>query len=301
MKNIINLVVNNYITILGLLAIGVSIVIIIFTIRYCVKLYKETKNELEKVIYVFLGISIIFPMIIYYLDRYNIPSLFGYTQNTNSSDWVNNISSYSAVIFSTLLNAAFLIFVTMKQIKANYEDNIRINKKMNEDNIKLNNEMQRIQNLPFLRYSFTYDRLEGEFFGDNQILIFSNQDDSNSSSINFTLEIENIGLNAVRKTYLEIESELFDRKELFELCNQSNIEKNKKKTKEIMITNVAKGAYGIKIFVYYQDLLKNWYKQQIDLLVINSNIYSEKYKGFDYVDSFVVCDEVQLKREPKFK
>ncbi len=301
MKNIINLVVNNYLTVLGLLAIGVSIVIIIFTIRYCVKLYKETKNELEKVIYVFLGISIIFPMIIYYLDRYNIPSLFGYTQNTNSSDWVNNISSYSAVIFSTLLNAAFLIFVTMKQIKANYEDNIRINKKMNEDNVKLNNEMQRIQNLPFLRYSFTYDRLEGGFFGDNQILIFSNQDDSNSGSINFTLEIENIGLNAVRKIYLEIESELFDRKELFELCNQSNIEKNKKKTKEIMITNVAKGTYGIKIFVYYQDLLKNWYKQQIDLLVINSNIYSEKYKRFDYVDSFVVYDEVQLKREPKFK
>ena len=68
-----------------------------------------------------------------------------------------------------------------------------------------------------------------------------------------------------------------------------------------MITNVAKGTYGIKIFVYYQDLLKNWYKQQIDLLVINSNIYSEKYKRFDYVDSFVVYDEVQLKREPKFK
>ena len=143
--------------------------------------------------------------------------------------------------------------------------------------------------------------MEGKFFGDNQILIFSNQDDSNNGSINFTLEIENIGLNAVRKTYLEIESELFDRKELFELCNQSNIEKNKKKTKEIMITNVAKGTYGIKIFVYYQDLLKNWYKQQIDLVLVYSNIYTPENKGFDYVDSFVVHDEVQLKREPKFK
>ena len=301
MKNIINLVVNNYLTILGLLAIGVSIIIIVFTIRYCVKLYKETKNELEKVIYVFLGISIIFPMIIYYLDRYNIPSLFGYTQNTNSSDWVNNISSYSAVIFSTLLNAAFLIFVTMKQIKANYEDNIRINKKMNEDNVKLNNEMQRIQNLPFLRYKFTNERLEGSILGENKKWFFSNYDDSNNGSIDFTMEIENIGLNAVRKVCLEVESELLKESERFEFCNQSNLDKNETKKKEFIITNVDIGTYQMKVFVYYQDLLKNWYKQQIDLVLVYSSIYIPENNGFDYVDSFVVYDEVQLKNEPKFK
>lgn len=301
MKNIINLVVNNYLSIIGSLVIVVSVIVIIFTIRYCVKLYRETKNDLEKVIYVFLGISIIFPVIIYYLDRYNIPSLFGYTQNTNSSDWVNNISNYSAVIFSTLLNAAFLVFVTMKQIKANYEDNIEINKKMNEDNVKLNNEMQRIQNLPFLRYKFTNERLEGPILGENKKWFFSNQDDSNNGSIDFTMEIENIGLNAVRKVCLEVESELLKESEHFEFCNQSNLEKNEIKKKEFIITNVDKGTYQMKVFVYYQDLLKNWYKQQIDLVLVYSSIYTPENKGFDYVDSFVVHDELKLKNEPKFR
>lgn len=265
------------------------------------KYYKEAESNLEKTIYNIIAIAIIFIVIIYFLDSKNLPSKYGYTKNINSSDWVNNITNYAIVIFSTLLNSAFLIFVTRKQIEDSYKDNLKINKKMHEENTKLNNEMQRIQNLPFLRYNFNYDRLEGEFFDDNQKWIFSNQDDSNGGSINFTFEIENIGLNAVRKTYIEIQSELFNKEEIFELCNQSNIEKNEIKKKEIIITNVDKGTYEIKIFVYYQDLLKNWYKQQIDLVVVNSNIYSDKYKGFDYVDSYVVHEEVQLKNKPKFK
>lgn len=287
--------------VLDIFSIIVIIFICFFSIRKIRSYYKSAESNLEKALYDILTLTILFIGIVYALDRFNIPSILGYTENIDSSDWVNNITNYAIVIFSTLLNSAFLIFVTRKQIQASYEDNIKLNKQIYKDNAKLNNEAQRIQNMPFLRYSFIYESLKKELFEEDQELIFSNQDDSNSDSISFTFEIENIGLNAVRKTYLEIESELFDRKEYFELCNQSNVEKNEKKSKEIMITNVAKGTYGIKIFVYYQDLLKNWYKQQIDLVVVNSDVYNEKYNRFDYVDSFVVYDEVQLKREPKFK
>ena len=282
--------------VLDIFSIIVIIFICFFSIRKIRSYYKSAESNLEKALYDILTLTILFIGIVYALDRFNIPSILGYTENIDSSDWVNNITNYAIVIFSTLLNSAFLIFVTRKQIQASYEDNIKLNKQIYKDNAKLNNEAQRIQNMPFLRYSFIYESLKKELFEEDQELIFSNQDDSNSDSISFTFEIENIGLNAVRKTYLEIESELFDRKEYFELCNQSNVEKNEKKSKEIMITNVAKGTYGIKIFVYYQDLLKNWYKQQIDLVVVNSDVYNEKYNRFDYVDSFVVYDEVQLKR-----
>ena len=270
-------------------------------IKRCRKYYKEAESNLEKTIYDILIVAIFFLGLVYALDTSNLPSILGYTKNIDSSDWVSIITNNFIVIFTTLLNSAFLILVTRKQIEETYKDNLEINKKMNEDNVKLNNEMQRIQNLPFLRYNFTKERLEGPELGENKKWFFSNQDDSNNGSIDFTMEIENIGLNAVRKVCLEVESELFKKGEHFEFCNQSNLEKNEIKKKEFIITNVDKGAYQMKVFVYYQDLLKNWYKQQIDLVLVYSNIYTPENKGFDYVDSFVVHDEVQLKREPKFK
>lgn len=134
----------------------------------------------------------------------------------------------------------------------------------------------------------------------NKKWIFCDQDDSNSDSIDFTMKIENIGLNTVRKVYLEVESELFNKKEIFELCNQSNIEKNQIKTKEVIITNVAKGTYKIKITVYYQDLLKNWYKQKIHLTILVTNIYNSKAHDCNRINSAIVDDEEKLSREPSF-
>lgn len=266
-----------------------TIGILVFSIKLFVKGYKDSKSDFEKVLYTMLSFAIILPLIVYYLDRYNIPSKLGYTENIISSDWVSILTNYSAAIISTLLSAVFLIFITFKQMDETYKDNI-----------KLNNETQRIQNLPLLRYDFTLERLEGEMFDENKKWIFSNQDDSNSDSIDFTMEIENIGLNTVRKVYLEVESELFNQKENFELCNQSNIEKNQLKKKEFIITNVAKGTYKIEITVYYQDLLKNWYKQKVHLTISVTNIYDSKTYDYNQINSIVVTDEEMLSREPTF-
>ena len=265
-----------------------TIAVLIFSIILFVKGYKESKSDFEKVLCTMLSLAIVFPLAVYYLDRYNIPSKFGYTENIISSDWVGILINYSASIFSTLLSAVFLIFVTFKQMNETYKDNI-----------KLNNETQRIQNMPFLRYNFTYERIGEEFFGENQKWIFSNQNDSNGDSIDFTMEIENIGLNAVRKVYLEISSELFNKREYLELCNQSNIEKNETKKKEIVITNVAKGTYKIEIIVYYQDLLKNWYKQKVHLIISKTDIYDPK-TGNNKTNSVIVDEEEKLKKAPSF-
>ena len=266
-----------------------TIAILAFSIKLFVKGYKDSKSNFEKILYTMLSFAIIFPLIVYYLDRYNIPSKFGYTENIISSDWVSILTNYSAAIISTLLSAVFLIFITFKQMDETYKDNI-----------KLNNETQRIQNLPLLRYNFTNEILEGKMFDENKKWIFSNRDDSNSDSIDFTMEIENIGLNTVRKVYLEVESELFNKKENFELCNQSNIEKNQLKKKEFIITNVAKGTYKIEITVYYQDLLKNWYKQKVHLTISITNIYDSKTYNCNQINSVIVDDEEILLKEPSF-
>lgn len=64
-----------------------------------------------------------------------------------------------------------------------------------------------------------------------------------------------------------MESLLFNQKEIFEMFNQSSIEKDQIIKKEIIIPNVQEGTYKIFITVFYQDLLKNWYKQKIELIV----------------------------------
>ena len=266
-----------------------SIGILVFSIKLFIKGYKDSKSDFEKVLYTMLSFAIIFPLLVYYCDRYNIPSKLGYTENIISSDWVSILTNYSAAIISTLLSAVFLIFITFKQMDETYKDNI-----------KLNNETQRIQNLPLLRYDFTHERLEGEMFEENKKLIFSNQDDSNIDSIDFTMEIENIGLNTVRKVYLEVESELFNKKEIFELFNQSNIEKSQTKKKEFIITNIAKGTYTIEITVYYQDLLKNWYKQKVHLTISITNVYDSKTHDCNQINSVIVDDEELLLKEPTF-
>ncbi len=272
-----------------IIQIILTVIIFIFSVKLFIKGYKDSKSDFEKVLYIMLSVAIMFPLFVYYLDRYNIPSRFGYTENIISSNWVDILTNYSATIISTLFSAVFLIFVTFKQMNETYNDNL-----------KLNNEAQRIQNLPFLQYNFTYERLEDDIFGENQKWIFSNQDDNNNKSIDFTMEIENIGLNTVRKVYLEVKSDLLDKKEYLELCNQSNIEKNQKKKKEFIIMNVANGTYKIEIVVYYQDLLKNWYKQKVYLTISLTNIYDSKTHNCNQINLVIVDDEEQLSREPVF-
>lgn len=267
-----------------------TVIILIFSVRLFIKGYKDSKSDFEKILYIILSLAMMFPLLIYYLDRYNIPSKFGYTKNIISSDWVGILTNYSATLISTLLSAVFLIFVTFKQMDETYKDNI-----------KLNNETQRIQNLPFLRYNFTHERLKEKELKENQKLIFSGQNKNNNSNlIEFTMEIENIGLNTVRKVYLEVESELLNKKEIFELCNQSNIEKGQIKSAEFIIANVSKGTYKIEIAVYYQDLLKNWYKQKIRLIISVNDIYNSMTHDQNKISSVVVVDEEMLLKEPTF-
>jgi len=261
--------------------------VLIFSIISFMKGYKETKSDFEKILYTLLSVAFTIPLIIYYLDRYNLPSKLGYMDNINASNWVSILTNYSATIISTLISAVFLIFVTFKQMKETYKDNI-----------KLNNENQRLQNLPFLRYKFTHKRIDDELFEQNQKWIFSNQDVNNSDSIDFTMEIENIGLNAVRRVCLELKADIFKEKEYLELCNQRSKEKKEVKKKEFIITNIKKGDYKIEIVVYYQDLLKNWYQQKVHITISVTNIWDSKTNNRNQINSIIVDEEEKLPREP---
>ena len=93
-----------------------TIGILLLSIKLFIKGYKDSKSDFEKALYTVLSFAITFPLLVYYLDRYNIPSKFGYTENIITSDWIGILTNYSAAIISTLLSAVFLISITFKQM-----------------------------------------------------------------------------------------------------------------------------------------------------------------------------------------
>ena len=257
------------------------LILIVFIIFLYKKGYKDYKDEFSKLLYCLLLNSIIFLLIVYYLDRFNVPSILGYTKNINSSDWINILTNSFITIISTMLSSIILLKITFKQLE-----------ETRKDNIELNNENHRIQNASLLKYNFTLEPLEG-VFTENQKLILINQDDikQHKEALEFVISIENIGLNTARNVILTMESLLFNKKEIFEMFNKSSIEKGQIIKKEIIIPNVSEGTYKIFITVFYQDLLKNWYKQKIELTVSMTNIFDSSVRSYTIINSFNVYEE----------
>ena len=257
------------------------LILIVFIIFLYKKGYKNYKDEFSKLLYCLLLNSIIFLLIVYHLDRFNVPSILGYTKNINSSDWINILTNSFITIISTMLSYIILLKITFKQLE-----------ETRKDNIELNNENHRIQNAPLLKYNFTLEHLEG-VFTENQKWILINQDDINQhiDALEFVISIGNIGLNTARNVNLTMESLLFNQKEIFEMFNQSSIEKGQIIKKEIIIPNVSEGTYKIFITVFYQDLLKNWYKQKIELIVSMTNIFDSSVRSYTIINSFNVYEE----------
>lgn len=238
------------------------------------KMFKGSKDAVEKVIYLFAVFCFATPYTIYLLDRYNIPSYFNYTKNVNASDWLVFLGTYFTTLVGSLISAVVLIFVTKSQIERTYKDNISLNK-----------ESYRMQNLPYFQYNFE-DKIDNVAdFNKTKIIMINN---GGCDGVEFALSIKNIGLNAVRKTYVILESDLFDKKEITGLSDQSSIDKNEVKKKDFFITNLCKGNYMIKITVYYQDLMKNWYEQRIVLHLDVTDKYIDSrrmcYKKFEVYD-----------------
>ena len=119
-----------------------TIIILGIIANFCYINYKKCKDDLEKSLYILLFFVSMVPIVIYYLDRYNIPTYLGWSVNVNSQNWLGFLANYSAGIISAVISAVVLVIVTILQIKKN-----------NEDNIERDKENLRVQNMPILKYS----------------------------------------------------------------------------------------------------------------------------------------------------
>lgn len=246
------------------------------------KAIKKTNSITERILEIVLAVVLFSIVSIYYLDRFDIPTKLNWTSNIDTKSWLSFISSYLTGIITAVIAALVAVWTTIYQIKKNNEENEKRDKK----NLK-------IQNMPILKYNINAEKSDAEGIDD---LIPTNMDHLAHNIYYLNIVIKNIGMNNVRNIIIDF-SLIGDSTYRFigdgtinPLEKGDTIELNK-----YFSVKASDKPYEMKLIIYYQDLLSNWYKQKISINYYASNHYS---KGF-YYGSITYNVEKEIEIEEK--
>ena len=264
-----------------LLDVVIWIVVITLTIVYICKGYKECKDILDKLLFVSTYFVVFIPILLFYFDKYNFPSFLGWSKGVDTQNWLSFFSSYFSSIVGAIISSVVLIVVTVKQMDRTFKENQERDR-----------EERRINNMPLLNYYFyDYDKNI-----QNRHSLETNITDGIIGEINFGMK--NISPNAIRKTYIVVSGEVLKNDYAFELEQQSTIDKDEEKN-VLFLLKLVPGIYGFKYKIYYQDLLFNWYVQELDL---HFQLYPiSNGLRYDTYSMFNCRDEKLLKKKPNIK
>lgn len=224
------------IMIIEIVLVALSIIILN---KWCFKQANKEKETFEKVLYIiFIIITDIF-LVIYYIDRFNLPSILKISDNINTQNWLIVITSCISSIISASIGGLIAFFVANKEID--------VNNKQNEEN-------NRIQNMPLMSYEFYSKKSNNKL-----IELNTNIENGTMGEIDFT--IKNIGLNAARNVKINIESNIIN-----ESIENSYYILEKDKTEFLSFVGyfTINEEYHFKVKIFYQDLLLNTYEQEIE-------------------------------------
>lgn len=248
-------------------------VIIISVIYFIYRVTKKSCSFVERIaniVFVVIEVTLLF---IYYMDRFNIPTELGWHINVNSQNWLSFIVTYTASIMSAGIAAIVSVLITIYQIKEN-----------NKQNEQRDSKNAKIQNMPILKYIITTNK---EMTVNFKNTIFLKEKDGILYPLN--ISIKNIGMNTIRnlKVDLEFDENLF---RLTEENSQEPLEKGEVKDIDRWLNLPCENnEYKIKLRILYQDILTNWYTQEVELNYKTTNI-CEKGEYKSYVD-FIVKEE----------
>lgn len=261
--------------VLYIIGIVIEIAIVVFSISKLYKQYKDSKTIDENAVFVLFLSIFAFPLIIYYLDRYDIFSKLKWIKNTDSDRWFNFLSTYISSIFGALIGAVALILMTKHQMDRQ------------DDKDK---EIVRINNMPLLTYKLS--RNTGEINLENLLVTNCKK----GKNIDFELTIKNVGMNAIKKSFIVFSSEDFSNSYYNWLENNGCIDKNECIT-IYRYLELSNGKHTINFTIYYCDLINNWYSQNIKLNFEITNYFDKD--GNIYLPNIIIEDEKLLKEEPK--
>lgn len=223
----------------------IIIVITVVSIYGCVKMYKQSRSLVERTLYILFLIVYFIPIIIYYLDKYDIPTKLGYTNGIDTNRWFDFVSSYIVGIVGAIISGVILVLITLKQIRIQIENN---------------NDDKRIQNAPIFDYVLS-NQITVNCKYNHEIKL---KEDGDLHHVFF--KIENIGLNHGRNIniLIKVDDEIdrdfslnryqaFIRKEEFVWIDLIfRLDVNNENNRKIVIE------------VYYDDLISNRYVQKIN-------------------------------------
>lgn len=251
----------------------VIIILSIISIIFAIREYKKTKNVVEKVLYLLLLMIYFVPVIIYYLDRFDLPTRFGYANNINTDRWFDFFSSYITSIIATIISGIILVLITLKQISIQIENN---------------NDDKRIQNAPIFDYILS-NNLVVNCKCNHRIVL-----KENGAIHHVFLGLENIGLSHSRniKFLIKVDNES-DKK--FSLNDYQSFIKKDEHVWIDLVFNFDENnrkPRNIVIEVYYDDLIGNRYMQKIKANFIISDNAANSRK-IDITD-FLIEKELLL-------
>ncbi len=237
-----------------LMFIIITIILILF-FRFN---YKRCKTSVEKMILILYVITCGAPIIIYYLDLWDIPSQLNLTNNINTQDWLAFLSNYISSIASTILGITASIYLAFFQIRKN-----------NEDNEKRDKENLRIQNMPLLKYNINTGIECEDCLGQ---LIMTTIENGQAYELNFSFK--NIGLNSIKNIIIDYEADVTDSTcRLLGKNNVITIEKDEEIERNYFLSLKPNSTTKMKLTVYYEDVLNNWYKQILNIIYSTSGIF----------------------------
>lgn len=260
----------------------VDIIILFFSIcgiYYIIKSIKKAESFIEKVL-ILLSLFIYFvPATIYILDSYNIPTKLNIFNKVNMEKWNDFLVPYINTVVGNIVSGVILLLITHWQIKRQIESN---------------NDDKRIQNAPIMKYDITNEYIDGS----EQFFLFNGMN-KKTRPCNIFLKIENIGLNHARHFKIDIHDIGNEKIKTYTIdSNQSIIKKDEKITIDLIIDMEKKeNSKIIKLYVFYDDFLKNKYKQEVILNISASEEYGYKYRGNKIIINSVGIKDEELIKE----
>ncbi len=232
----------------------ITMIIIGLTLYFIGRSMRKSNDLVEKICYIVLAVVNSTFLIIYYLDKFNIPTELGWNVNVNTQNWLSFIVTYATSIVSAGIAALVSVFITIYQIKKN-----------NEHNEKRDKENLRIQNMPMLKYEMKTSSNRDDYKIELEHLIVSNCNEKSMTTYNLFILIKNIGLNNVKRIIIDMESSMM--KKIYRILGDNNVvplEKNEEKEIFRYFALEREKEYLIKLHIYYEDVLQNWYYQVIE-------------------------------------
>lgn len=238
--------------ILVIVAMGISNKLLINKIN-------KSNDRLERIVGV-IGIVILdIFLFVYYMDRLNLPTAWKINTNVNTQNWLIIITTCISSVIASAIGGLIAYEIARDQ---------------NKQNDKQNKENLRVQNMPLLKYDI---KTMGDNNGkvDMEHFISSTCNDEIAEPYDLFIDIKNIGLNNVKRIIVDLESSIVDNtNRILGDNNVISIEKNGTK-KLYRYLGLERGKeYQIKLKVYYEDVLQNWYCQIVDI-----NYYATKFNN----------------------